>query len=315
MDHDEADKILTQALFVQGADRLERKFLTDENALLALMVSALAIACPDVDLTINPTKEGVIDFQSKVRNNRGSLPASSLTRYLDPQDHVKSRSTIVEYIIRRSEAIIGFMSTETMSHDRERLLATILTNGALADLGDNGHDLVTWPVGRDLSAVLGTRFHNTVAFIGRSHLDELGLDETEAKAVALDNLKALLSTTPPEIQTGDNRTLLIGGFEGRAHSHLLIPDYLNALRFHIDDDVFVYVLKSGIVVVPKSDADEVDRIVGLAESGQMSSLCEQASFVYDGSELTNLTAEDLAALRQPNADGPHNSAPVRRTIN
>jgi hypothetical protein len=95
--------------------------------------------------------------------------------------------------------------------------------------------------------------------------------------------------------------MLIDGFGGDVHSLLLLPDFLDALRVYLNDDLFIHAQQSSLVIMAQGETEELVRITDLAASGKLTSLSDHAAFFYDGERLSSLSAEQIDELRFPPA--------------
>jgi hypothetical protein len=302
MDRKAADKLLTQALFKAGRDKLDREVVQNAGMLRDTVASSLGIQFPGIEFSADPYNDMLIDIP-----NVGRMAVERLYHSLNPLDLVSCRRQIATFIGQLIGSLDNLGTIASRSGDPLLLVRSAdVLDGYQTRLGTEAdHQLIRWPISDGVCAVAGLDHGSSYSFLTQDYLTNNGTTEQEVRSGALERLRERFVRKPPEIDKSDARTVFITDFGGIASSLLLIDDIWKSLTAGIADRVLIHVMDPDrIVATAINDPMSVLPLLDLIRSGEFPSMFPGSLFTFDDNGLRPVSEDELTmvietAIRTP----------------
>lgn len=302
MERNAADKLLTQALFKTGRDKLDRTVVEDAGLLRDVVASALQIQFPDIEFSPDPDNEMLIDV-----SNLGRMAVERVYHSLNPLDLVTCRHQIATFIGQLVASVDNLGTIVARSGDPVLLVrAAAVLNGYQTHMGtEPAQQLLRWPISNTVYSVAGLDHGGSYSFLTQDYLTTNETTDGAVRAGALVRLRERFIQDPPRIEKSDGKTLFVADFDGMASSLLLVDDLWKSLTESMGDRLLIHVMEPDrIVVTAISDPMCVFPILDLIRQGEFPSMFPGTLFTFDDSGLRPIGGEELSKVLEAGMRAP-----------
>lgn len=318
----EADVILTRALFVAGADSFERRFLANHGALRDLFAEAMKVAFPEGVFEPHAEDKGLLMGSFENSGISGiQISVYNLFDSLDRTDLRRARQGVAAHIVRAVDTLSEALASNPEEGLKGPLMVTVATDKKLFDYASQlprSTKFITWRISGNLNAMVGVRTAAGIAYLQTPHLQYLGMSEEQLRENALASMRTRLQDSRIAFAQIDDGVLLVDGFDGMTESLLAMDDALQDLRGRVGGDVIVLAAADLLVVVNPARTRALAFLMTAVADDRVENIFPGCYFLIEEEGVRTLKWDDLMdAMRtalssegsqEPEEDGPSGPA-------
>lgn len=306
MTRDEAQKIVTQALFLISKDKPDAELFGSPDLFGDFMFHAINTMHP----THEVTRTDQLGVRINRRDDRNSGALMSFERLFDKLGKLgraDDNSQLVEAV-----TIVGSNIEASLSEDddtdltkaipvlrsTEAMRLTLERNRERADergIDPAMNEIIHWPASEGLTAVLAVPEEDSYVFVTEDMRLESGLSVEELKATAMSNLReGYLSARSSFHRVGTITEIVRTG--GAASSFILLDGFLEKLSRKAGSDLLIYSGETDhLLVIPTKTQTAVVNAVNRYAAGKLPA-GDIPQMLYSGGELRPITRDDIVSL-------------------
>lgn len=307
----DANRLLTRALFVMGADTFERRFIDSVTSLRDLLVSALNIAIPEAAFAPGGDDAGSLAGRIESQDANFTISVRNVQARMQASNSEGAREHIVAFLIEALDTYARMSEAKQGSHLKGTWIAMIGSDKKMNDYNDQlgQHSILSWPISENLNALVAVDGPRSVAYVQRQDLAKLGMSEDEAREKVLASIRRKMKDDPPRYATA-NGVLVVEGCDSLVSSLLVLDEFVQSLRHRLGDDA-VFVPGEGVVLAAsRSDGQALFLMTSLVLAGEIKSLCPGTYFLVDEAGTSTLAPADVAELIRNAPEEPPVSSPT-----